>query len=107
MKLHQNENNATEIIICDDCSYDKFIDIAQLVKKVLSINYINKIGDLDSHYWDFKFKNTLYTIHYNTFCGVRIFYEKYNLLSPSSYNEINTLTEITEILETNNISKFF
>ena len=106
MKLYRNENDAAEITICDDCNYDKFIDIAQLVKKFLSISYINKIGDLDSHYWDFKFKNALYTIHYNTFCGVCIHSEKYNLLSSSSYDEINTLTEIAEILETNNISKF-
>ncbi len=107
MKLYKNDHNAVEIILVNDCTYKQFIHIAQAVEEHLNIRYVEKIGHHDSYYWDFEFNSDFNTIHYQTFCGVRIFAQNYNLITPSTDTEIATLTEIIKILKENKISELF
>lgn len=71
-----NESNVNEIVVCSDCSYNDFVSVAEIVKHSLDINYLKKIGDYESHYWDFEFDGVSITIHYNLYLGISIFPKK-------------------------------
>jgi hypothetical protein len=71
-----NEYDINEIIVCSDCSYDDFVAVAALVSNSLGINYLEKIGDYESQYWNFEFEGISITIHYNLYLGISIFPEK-------------------------------
>lgn len=67
------EKTYTKAIIDENCNYDKFYQIVDLLKKDFKIDFINELDGLDSLYWDFVYKNSNLTIHYNIYTGISIF----------------------------------
>jgi len=72
MKI-DNAKGWTEAIIEENCSTEKFYKVASILHTTLDITFTNKISDLDSIYWDFTYKDTELTLHYNNYMGVSIF----------------------------------
>jgi len=100
MKLHETPTGIIEIEIIDNCSYDQFVSIAKRVKKQLGIEFVSKIGDLESYYWDFEFDKLLFTIHHNVFVGVSIYLPE-SKLSPTETHKI--LNKVLNILQNNSL----
>lgn len=68
----RNDYGCTEAIIDENCGFDKFYGIAGLLADKLQVEFINKIDDLDTSYWDFNYNGHKLTLHYNIFDGVSI-----------------------------------
>ena len=82
MKI-DNSKGWTEAIIDENCSIDKFYKIAGILHTTLDISFTNKISDTDSNYWDFIYKESELTLHYNIYIGVSI--------SPKSLTNANSI----------------
>ena len=72
MKI-DNSKGWTEAIIYEKCSIDKFYKISGILHTNLGISFTNKISDTDSNYWDFIYKGTELTLHYNIYVGISLF----------------------------------
>lgn len=81
-----SENGYLEITIDADCNHDKFMIVAEILEKKAGIVYCEKLSSIDTNYWDFMFKGTKITLHYNIFLGVTIF--------PSSLKEATELENL-------------
>ncbi len=68
----RNEYGNMEAVIDENCGFNTFYDVAGLLSEKLHVNFINKIDDFDSSYWDFHFRGQKLTLHYNTRSGVSI-----------------------------------
>lgn len=69
----RNDYSAAEAVIDENCGFDKFYGIADLLSDKLQVNFTNKIDDLNTSYWDFNFRGHKLTLHYNIYNGVSIF----------------------------------
>jgi Protein of unknown function (DUF3630) len=67
----------TEAIIDENCGFDRFYKVADILSDALHISFTNKIDDSDSSYWDFNYKGQRLTLHYDIYNGVSIFPRKY------------------------------
>ncbi|MGE5106204.1 MAG: DUF3630 family protein [Sphingobacteriales bacterium] len=67
----------TEAIIEENCGFDRFYKVADILSDSLNISFTNKIDDSDSSYWDFNYKGQRLTLHYDIYNGVSIFPRKY------------------------------
>ncbi|MBI2730750.1 MAG: DUF3630 family protein [Sphingobacteriales bacterium] len=67
----------TEAIIEENCGFDRFYRVADVLSESLHISFTNKIDDSDSSYWDFNYKGQRLTLHYDIYNGVSIFPRKY------------------------------
>ena|SRR5579872_7191853 len=68
-----------EIVLNSNCDWDIFHQTATLLESRLGLSFIKKINDFDSAYWDFFFRGSSLTLHYNVFFGVSLF--------PSAFKE--------------------
>lgn len=68
----RNEYGNMEAVIEENCGFDAFYDMAELLSEKLHVNFTNKIDDLDSSYWDFNFQGQKLTLHYKAKGGVSI-----------------------------------
>jgi hypothetical protein len=94
MKI-DNANGWTEVIIDENCSTEKFYKVAGILHTTLDITFTTKISDLDSIYWNFIYKGTELTLHYNNYMGVSIFP---TALTNAVTLDNKTVTELGEIL---------
>ncbi|HLO80901.1 MAG TPA: DUF3630 family protein [Chitinophagaceae bacterium] len=69
----RNDYGCTEAVIAENCGFDKFYKVADLLVEKIKIKFTNKIDDSDTSYWDFIFKGHKLTLHYNIYDGVSIF----------------------------------
>ncbi|HSF88127.1 MAG TPA: DUF3630 family protein [Saprospiraceae bacterium] len=69
----RNDYGCTEAVIAENCGFDKFYKVADLLSEKIKIKFTNKIDDSDTSYWDFIFKGHKLTLHYNIYDGVSIF----------------------------------
>ena len=69
----RNDYGCTEAVIAENCGFDKFYKVADLLADKIKIKFTNKIDDSDTSYWDFIFKGHKLTLHYNIYDGVSIF----------------------------------
>jgi hypothetical protein len=69
----RNDYGCTEAVIAENCGFDKFYKVADLLVDKIKIKFTNKIDDSDTSYWDFIFKGHKLTLHYNIYDGVSIF----------------------------------
>ncbi len=61
----RNEYGNMEAVIEENCGFNTFYDMAELLSEKLHVSFTNKIDDLDSSYWDFHFQGQKLTLHYN------------------------------------------
>jgi len=72
LKITTN-NGYTEAIIDDDCGFNKFYLIANILQKKPKLFFTKKASDTDTAYWDFIYNGSELTLHYNIYLGVSIF----------------------------------
>jgi hypothetical protein len=68
----------TEAVIDDNCGISKFYSIAGTLADDLKVRFINQVDDADTLDWDFKYKKSFLTLHYNIFNGVSILPRRIN-----------------------------
>jgi hypothetical protein len=68
----------TEAVIDDNCGISKFYSIAGTIADDLKVKFINQVDDADTLDWDFKYKKSFLTLHYNIFNGVSILPQRIN-----------------------------
>lgn len=93
----RNDYGCTEAVIAENCGFDKFYKVADLLADKIKIKFTNKIDDSDTSYWDFIFKGHKLTLHYNIYDGVSIFPRNWKD-APRKDNE--AVTELARMLET-------
>jgi hypothetical protein len=59
------EQGWTEIIIKQNCEFDEFNKIADVLKKDFGITFIEILNGLDAIYLDFDYKSGELSLHYN------------------------------------------
>ncbi len=91
--LITNEKGWTEVIIEDDCGFDRFYESANILKKDFQLDFISKINDFDSLYWGFNYNGSELCLHYNIYMGLRIYPKLYELASPSDNKNSVTIGE--------------
>ena len=62
----------TEVVIDDDCSFDKFYPVADILETRFEVSFIKKLNGPDTLYWDFDYEGLQLTLHYNIYLGVSI-----------------------------------
>lgn len=63
----------TEAIINDNCDFDEFYRIADILETILKIRFFEKLNGLESAYWGFEYDGCKLTLHYNILVGISIF----------------------------------
>lgn len=79
----KTDKHWTESIIDDDCGFEKFIRIADILQSNFNLTFTNKINDLDSIYWDFIYNESELVLFYNTYEGTTIFPKLLDLAAPN------------------------
>lgn len=69
----ETDRGWTEAIIDDDCEYDKFYKVANLLQNEFYIKFTEKIDDFDSLYWTFDYKGSELVHFYNIYEGTSVF----------------------------------
>jgi len=79
MCYHLKTNyGGTEAVIDDNCGISKFYSIAGTLADDLKVKFINQVDGADTLDWDFKYKRSFLTLHYNIFNGVSILPQRIN-----------------------------
>jgi len=84
----------TEAVIDDNCDFDKFYAVADILKTNFNLNFTDRLSDLDTKYWDFKYKGRDLTLHFNVLAGLciaPIAFKEATDLDNESVAEIGTL----------------
>jgi hypothetical protein len=63
----------TEAVIADYGTLSLFYHVAGILNQDLRIKFLNKEDEFDSINWDFKFKRSTLTLHYNIYNGISVF----------------------------------
>ena len=93
----------TEAVIDDNCDYEKFYQATELLKKDLQIEFFLKLNDFDSFYWDFKYKGSELTLHYNIYMGISVLPKAFTLASEDDNEKVIEIGKfLFEKLNSNN-----
>ena len=84
----------TEVILNEDCGFDKFYLAAGILEKELNIVFINKLDDFDCLYWDFEIDNRLLTLHYHVYFGLSLFPTKFKEASEADNSKVLEIGQI-------------
>jgi hypothetical protein len=77
------EKGWTEVIIDQDCEFDKFYEVADILQSKFGLLLTDKLNDFDTLYWDFDYNNSKLILHYNIYEGLTIL--------PRAFKEASTL----------------
>ena len=72
----RNDIGCTEAVLSENCGFDQFYSIADVMAEQANISFTNKIDDTQTSYWDFQYNGHKLTLHYNVQNGVSIFPRK-------------------------------
>lgn len=86
----------TEAIIDDDCGYNRFHEVADILSDDLDIQFSQKSDNPDSSYWNFQYKGFALTLHYNIYMGVSIYPLKFR---EAMRKENDAVVELASFLE--------
>lgn len=93
--LIETKKGWTEAILDSNCDYDIFYKTAEILQKDFQANFVNKLDDYDSLYWDFIYKGSRLILHYNIYLGVSIFPAAFKL---ATQDDNETVIEIGNLL---------
>lgn len=91
----ETEKGWTEAIIDNDCEFTKFYSVAECLSSEFNLVFYNKLKDLDTIFWDFKYKSCDLVLNYNIYIGISIFPKAFKLASQTD-NE--AVVEIASLL---------
>jgi len=69
----EKQKGWTEVIIDNDCEFDKFYKIAEVLQTNFNLTFTNKLNDFDTLYWDFDYKHSSLVLFYNIYEGTTVF----------------------------------
>ena len=92
-----NGVSLSEVVIKENCSAETFHVVANELKTKLNVVFTDRLNGLEEKYWNFKYRGTLLTLHYNTYLGVTIFPEQ---LENASQIDNNNVIEVSSKLLT-------
>ncbi len=90
IKIEKNKGY-TEAILDDDCGFEKFYRTAGLLESVFQCVFTQKLDDQDSLYWDFEYKESRLTLHYNIYMGISLFPTRFKEASSSDNKDVEEL----------------
>ncbi len=77
------EKGWIEAIIDGNCDFSKFYEAANILEKDLKVSFTSKLNDFDTLYWDFIYKESQLTLHYNIYLGLSVFPKEFKSASIS------------------------
>jgi hypothetical protein len=86
----------TEAVLDAEGSLKRFYQIADLLKDLFDIQFINKEDDFDAINWDFFLARHRLTLHYSIYNGVSIFPTR---TKDARRRENNLVVELASVLE--------
>ncbi|HUQ97370.1 MAG TPA: hypothetical protein VM010_06870 [Chitinophagaceae bacterium] len=86
----------TEAVLDDDGSLKRFYQVADLLKELFGIQFINKEDDFDAINWDFFLARHRLTLHYSIYNGISIFPTK---TKDARRGENNIVAELASVLQ--------
>lgn len=86
----------TEAIIDDDCSLNRFYEVANILADSLEINFNTKEDDIDTVIWHFPYKDHLLSLHYNIYTGISLFPMKFR---DAKRRDNEAVIEVARLLE--------
>ena len=93
----RTDYGCTEAVIDENCGFDKFYKVADLLHDKFNIRFTNKIDDSDTSYWDFNFQGYKLTLHYNIYDGVSIFPRKIKDAVEKENQAVLTLAKLLQV----------
>jgi hypothetical protein len=69
----RTDYGCTEVVLADNCGFDTFYKVADLLSDRFKIHFTNKIDDSETSYWDFSYRGHKLTLHFNIYNGISIF----------------------------------
>lgn len=91
----ETEKGWTEAIIDNDCEFNKFYSVADLLSSDFYITFTKKLNDFDTFYWDFEYKSSNLVLHYNIYLGISIFPRA---LKSATQTDNESVVEISTLL---------
>lgn len=85
----------TEAVLDDEGSLKRFYQIADLLKDLFDIQFVNKEDDFDAINWDFFIARHRLTLHYSIYNGISIFPTK---TKEARRRENNLVVELAGVL---------
>lgn len=86
----------TEAVLDEDASLKRFYQVAEMLKDLFGIQFINKEDDFDAINWDFFLARHRLTLHYSIYNGISIFPTK---TSEARRRENNIVVELATVLQ--------
>jgi len=85
----------TEAVLDNEGSLKRFYQIADLLKELFDVEFVNKEDDFDAINWDFFLARHRLTLHYSIYNGVSIFPTK---TKDARRRENNLVVELGSVL---------
>jgi hypothetical protein len=86
----------TEAVLDDDGSLKRFYQVADMLKELFNIQFINKEDDFDAINWDFFLARHRLTLHYSIYNGISIFPTR---TKDARRRENNIVAELAAVLD--------
>ncbi|HEY8398208.1 MAG TPA: hypothetical protein VIK80_09720 [Flavihumibacter sp.] len=71
--LFQTHDGFTEAIIDEDGGLKRFYEVANLLSSELNIRFDQKLDDIETLTWDFRFKGQPLSLYYNIYTGICLY----------------------------------
>lgn len=71
IELNKGSGRIT-ILLVDDCDFNVFFKLIEHIEKVLNISFSEKVDDIDSLYYSFKYKNIDFVLTYHVYDGIKL-----------------------------------
>jgi hypothetical protein len=92
----RTDSGFTEAIVCDDCGFQEFYHVADLLKDELHVRFIDKMDGVETVYWDFKFHGQALTLHYNIYLGISVFPRKLQIAAAKANDAVVEVARFVE-----------
>ena len=86
----------TEALIDEDCSLNRFYEVANILANTLDIQFKTKEDDADTVIWHFPCKNSSLSLQYNIYTGISLFPEKFRA---AGRRENDAVIEVAKYLQ--------
>ena len=86
----------TEAVLDDEGSLKRFYQVADMLKELFNIQFVNKEDDFDAINWDFFLARHQLTLHYSIYNGISIFPTR---TKDAHRRENNIVVELASVLD--------
>jgi hypothetical protein len=94
----RNDYGCTEAVIAENCGFDRFLRIADILAEKLNIRFTSKLEDSEISSWDFLFKGHMLTLQYNIYDGVSIFPRNCRMAERKDNQAVMELAHVLTVL---------